>query len=325
MATPGAALKDFFISYNKADRGWAEWIAWQLEAAGYSTIIQAWDFLAGGNFMVEMDVATKTTHHMIAVLSPDYLKSGFTRLEWTAALARDPTSAQRPVISVRVRDLGDELNGLLAVIAYLDLVGLKEDVARERLLAQASGKRGKPTVAPTFPGLMQQVMPQPPAFPGLGQQPTQPSIRLVPHRRNPYFTGRDQTLEQLHAAFAAKPGIVTQTLTGLGGIGKTQTALEYLFRYQHDYQAVFWAQAETRELLIGDLSKMAALLQLPERDAQEQEVIVAAVTRWLEAHPGWLLVLDNVEVVALALEALSRQGRGHVLLTMRAAAPSGFP
>ena len=37
-------MKDFFISYNSADKGWAEWIAWQLEEAGYTTILQAWDF-----------------------------------------------------------------------------------------------------------------------------------------------------------------------------------------------------------------------------------------------------------------------------------------
>jgi hypothetical protein len=47
------ATKDFFISYNEADRGWAEWIAWQLEAEGYSTIVQAWDFRPGGNKRVE--------------------------------------------------------------------------------------------------------------------------------------------------------------------------------------------------------------------------------------------------------------------------------
>jgi hypothetical protein len=46
--------KDFFISYTGADRQWAEWIAWHLEQAGYSTIIQAWDFRAGGNFAHEM-------------------------------------------------------------------------------------------------------------------------------------------------------------------------------------------------------------------------------------------------------------------------------
>ena len=51
---PDTAKKDFFISYNKADRGWAEWIAWQLEAAGYTVIIQAWDFRPGMNCMAEM-------------------------------------------------------------------------------------------------------------------------------------------------------------------------------------------------------------------------------------------------------------------------------
>jgi TIR domain len=43
---------DFFISYNKADRAWAEWIAWQLEQAGYQTTNQAWDFRPGSNFVL---------------------------------------------------------------------------------------------------------------------------------------------------------------------------------------------------------------------------------------------------------------------------------
>ena len=62
-------VKDFFISYTKPDKAWAEWIAWELEAAGYSTIIQEWDFKAGGNFVVEMDNATKQSDRTIAVLS----------------------------------------------------------------------------------------------------------------------------------------------------------------------------------------------------------------------------------------------------------------
>ena len=47
-------MKDFFISYTKTDKAWAEWIAWTLEAAGYSTVIQAWDFRPGSNFVLEM-------------------------------------------------------------------------------------------------------------------------------------------------------------------------------------------------------------------------------------------------------------------------------
>jgi hypothetical protein len=53
-------MKDFFISYTKADQAWAEWIAWKLEEAGYSTVIQAWDFRPGSNFVLEMQRAAST-------------------------------------------------------------------------------------------------------------------------------------------------------------------------------------------------------------------------------------------------------------------------
>jgi hypothetical protein len=74
------ASKDFFISYNQADRTWAEWITWQLEAEGYSTILQAWDFRPGSNFILEMDAAARQATRTIAVLSPDYFTSQFTPL-----------------------------------------------------------------------------------------------------------------------------------------------------------------------------------------------------------------------------------------------------
>src|SRR5438132_9967818 len=67
-----AAMTDFFISYTQDDRGWGEWIAWVLEAAGFSTKIQAWDFGAGTNFIVEMHQASAEAERTIAVLSPEY-------------------------------------------------------------------------------------------------------------------------------------------------------------------------------------------------------------------------------------------------------------
>src|ERR1700756_5704926 len=82
--------KDFFISYNKADRAWAEWIAWELEEAGYSTLLQAWDFLPGANFVHKMHIATQA-ERTIAILSPDYLAAQFTQSEWQAPFVRDPT------------------------------------------------------------------------------------------------------------------------------------------------------------------------------------------------------------------------------------------
>jgi hypothetical protein len=78
-------VKDFFISYSKADKDWAEWIAWTLEEAGYSVVIQAWDFRPGGNFVLEMHKAAAETEKTVPVLSEDYLKAEFTHPEWAAA------------------------------------------------------------------------------------------------------------------------------------------------------------------------------------------------------------------------------------------------
>ena len=60
-------MQDFFISYNSADRLWAEWIAWHLEEAHYTTVLQAWDFQPGTNFVLEMQWATTEAHYCRAV------------------------------------------------------------------------------------------------------------------------------------------------------------------------------------------------------------------------------------------------------------------
>jgi hypothetical protein len=97
-------MKDFFISYTNVDRSWAEWIAWILEEAGYSVVIQAWDFLPGSNLILEMQRGATDTDKTIAVLSPQYLLSGFTQSEWTASFAKDPEGKYRKLIPVRVAE-----------------------------------------------------------------------------------------------------------------------------------------------------------------------------------------------------------------------------
>src|SRR5437588_10253547 len=148
-ASSGGAARDFFISYNRADRAWAVWIAWQLEAAGYSTVLQAWDFVPGSNFVLEMDKAAQQAKRTIAVLSPNYLSASFPQPEWGSAFAGDPTGAERKLVPVRVVEC--DPRGLLGQVVYLDLVGLDEEQARAHLLAGV-GERLKPSEAPAFPG-----------------------------------------------------------------------------------------------------------------------------------------------------------------------------
>src|SRR5215468_262739 len=81
---------DFFVSYTTADQVWAEWVAWQLEAAGYQVLVQAWDMVAGSNWSAAMQDGMQYASRTIAILSQSYLASVYGRQEWQAAAAADP-------------------------------------------------------------------------------------------------------------------------------------------------------------------------------------------------------------------------------------------
>ncbi|MGD1906769.1 MAG: toll/interleukin-1 receptor domain-containing protein [Leptolyngbyaceae cyanobacterium] len=141
--------KDFFVSYNSADKTWAEWIAWILEEQNYSVVIQAWDFRPGGNFILDMQRATEESDRTIMVLSEAYLKASYTQPEWAAAFKQDPESTARKVIPIRVGDCKPQ--GMLAPLVYVDLVGQDEATAKQLVLA-ALQERAKPATKPGFPG-----------------------------------------------------------------------------------------------------------------------------------------------------------------------------
>src|SRR5205085_448504 len=103
-----------------------------------------------------------------------------------------------------------------------------------------------------------------------------------------------------------------QAISGLGGIGKTQTAIEYAHRYQNDYQHIFWVRADTPETLTSDLVSIAGLLNLKEKEAQGQTLIIAAVKRWLESHPKWLLIKEKeAQDQTLIIAAVKRWLESH--------------
>ena len=308
-------MKNFFISYTHADHAWAQWIAYQLEAAGYSTTIQAWDFVAGSNFVLEMQRAATECERTLAVLSPNYFAARFTQPEWAAALAQDPTGAHGALIPIRVRDF--QPDGLFRAIVYIDLVNLDETAARETLLARiqsrVSGQRAKPATAPQFPAPPS--APAPKHFPG-----TLPAVwNLKP--RNPHFTGREAELAQLHDALATThTAALTQAIHGLGGIGKTQLALEYAHRFAHEYAIVWWVHAETPMTLAADFAALAQPLDLPAKDEREQRIVLDAVRAHLRqsasaARPS-LIVFDNANAPDDVRDFLPAGG-GHALITSR--------
>jgi TIR domain len=222
-----AGAKDFFISYTGADIAWAEWIAQTLEDADYTTVLQAWDFRPGDNFIQRMDQALTEADRVLAVLSPAYFASEYARDEWTAALVRAQGERDR-LLPVRIASC--QLLPLLANRVYLDLVGLDEQEAASQLVAGVQPGRAKPMGKIGFPG--GRAKPGGVSFPG-----RHPAIFEVPPR-NPHFKGRGKLLVTLHGQLTeTATGAVVQAgaVHGLGGVGKTQLAVEYAHRYAADY------------------------------------------------------------------------------------------
>lgn len=146
-------------------------------------------------------------------------------------------------------------------------------------------------------------------------------IFSVPHRRNPYFTGREEVLvklsENLKTSGKAALGQIA-AISGLGGIGKTQTAIEFAYRHREEYRAIFFVVAETEGVLLDSFAGIAKLLGLPQADAPDQQLAAQATKDWLEAEDGWLLILDNADTPERLNAFVSISPRGHVLVTSRA-------
>lgn len=143
----------------------------------------------------------------------------------------------------------------------------------------------------------------------------------IPYRRNLFFTGREDILAHMHDVLSPDQPVALvqpQAISGLGGIGKTQTAIEYAYRYRDSYATVLWARAESADTLTTDFLTIASLLRLPERNDQDQSKVVEAVLRWLDTHERWLLILDNADNVEMVSDFMPSANKGHILLTTRA-------
>lgn len=152
-----------------------------------------------------------------------------------------------------------------------------------------------------------------------------PRIWNVPFPRNLFFIGREDVLAQLHTQLQqGQTTALSQAISGLGGVGKTQLAVEYAYRYHQEYQVVLWAHAESVEVLSSSYTEMATLLNLPVKDSQEQALIIEAVKAWLRNHRDWLLILDNADELDILPAFLPPRLGGHVIITTRAIAPGRF-
>lgn len=159
-----------------------------------------------------------------------------------------------------------------------------------------------------------------------------PQVRAFKPRNLPHasignlFKGREETMQSLAQELGRGKNAGSETcgvaLHGLGGVGKSRLAVEYALKNESNYNALLFVTGNSQEELKTSLASLggAMVLDLPEKNILDLEVRLAAVIRWLQSNPGWLLLIDNVDSkeAAIAVEAMfANLAGGHVIVTSR--------
>ena len=311
----GGDRVDFFVSHAGADRAWAEWAAWQLSDAGYSVELDVWDWPAGANFVLAMSDALARCDRALALLSSAYFeRRRYTTEEWTAALAHVSGTGQGRLVPVRVEHMpAEKMPAVLRSLVFCDLAGLDAAGARQVLLETVEGPR-RPDGEPVFPGQgtpggLRKLGGAGPRLPG-----RVPRVWNLP-ARNTGFIGRGSLLAAVRKRLLARDRAVVQAFQGMGGVGKTQVAIEYAYRFSGAYDLGWWVDAEQAGLIGDQFAALGAALGCVPAGA-DMEAMQAAVLGELRERQGWLLVFDNAESPATMRPWLPGAG-GHVLITSR--------
>src|SRR5450755_2576671 len=323
---PGTAEQamTLFYSYAHEDEALRE----QLEK--HLSLLQQQGFIAGWNdrlirpgvdWAQEIDMYLNTAHIILMLVSPDFMASQYCiGIEMKRALERFKLGEAR-VIPIILRPIDWE-TAPFSMLQALPTGGKPVQSAHWHSPDEA--------FADTAKGI-RMVVQELRAGVALAPERKPAQFWHVPYRRNPLFTGREDLLQQIHERFTISNSGNTialsqsQAISGLGGIGKTQTALEYAYRYRQEYRAVLWVSAASEEALQADLIKLASVLglaELPGSHDQEPQRLLAAIKAWLTEQRDWLLILDNADDLAMTYAYLPESGtnNGHILLTTRAQA-----
>jgi tetratricopeptide (TPR) repeat protein len=138
-------------------------------------------------------------------------------------------------------------------------------------------------------------------------------------QRNKNFTGRTDLLVELRMRLMEKTtAVLPQAVYGLGGVGKTQLAMEYAYRYAHEYEAVWWVSADQPGLIRAGLAALAPRLGLTVPLDRTEDAVAAVLDALRRGDPysQWLVVFDNADQPE-DLKGLLPQGPGHLLITSR--------
>ncbi|KAF2645929.1 hypothetical protein P280DRAFT_442915 [Massarina eburnea CBS 473.64] len=154
-------------------------------------------------------------------------------------------------------------------------------------------------------------------------------VTTIPFPRNKIFSGREDIFLAISKALQLsavdyQDDMRSVVLHGIGGVGKTQTALEYAYRYKSYYSHVFWIKAETEVELQQSLVTMVKVLHMDQGGVTDHKAAELAM-RWLNATSDrWLLVFDNVQKRSSIVPYWPHSSTGNVIVTSQKPLNEGF-
>ncbi|MFD5062766.1 FxSxx-COOH system tetratricopeptide repeat protein [Streptomyces sp. NPDC058394] len=292
------------ISFAGFNRAWAAWIGDRLERRGVTVVQQRWDPPVDVPLEESLRDLTLARGLVLVILSDWYFQLGpRSHDEWNRALRE--VVAPDPDRFVAVSVTTAALPGATSVFGAADLTNVGADEAERRLLARLGLPADPPPeTAAARPG---------PRFPS-----DTPEVWGGVPRRNTRFTGREELLSRGYRALQdAGSGAGVVTLHGMSGVGKTQLAAEYVYRFGSEYDVVWWVPADRRALYRQKLAELAPELGLSTgAEYGERLRAVRDSLRRGDPHSHWLLVLDGADEPEQIWD-LVPTGPGHVLITSR--------
>ncbi|WP_406383877.1 FxSxx-COOH system tetratricopeptide repeat protein [Streptomyces sp. NBC_01618] len=292
------------ISFAGFNRAWAAWIADRLERRGVTVVQQRWDPPVELPLEEALRDLTLSRGRVLVVLSDWYFQLGpRSHDEWSRALRE--VVAPDPDRFAAVSVTTSALPGATSVLGAADLTNVGADEAERRLLVRL-GLDADPLPHSAETG------------PGLRYPADTPEVWGGVPRRNTRFTGREELLSKAYRALQdAGPGAGVVTLHGMSGVGKTQLAAEYVYRFGSEYDVVWWVPADRRALYRQKLAELAPELGLSTgAEYGERLRAVRDALRRGEPYSHWLLVLDGADEPEHIWD-LVPTGPGHVLITSR--------
>lgn len=290
------------ISFAGFNRAWAAWIANRLERRGVTVVQQRWDPPVSVPLEEALRDLTLARGRVLVVLSDWYFQLGpRSHDEWNRALRSEVATDPDRFAAVCVTT--SALPGATSAFSAADLTNIAAEEAERRLLVRL-GLPTDPLPEGTSPG---------PRFPA-----DIPQVWGGVPRRNIRFTGREQLLTDTYRALQESgPGAGVVALHGMSGVGKTQLAAEYVYRFGSEYDVVWWVPADRRALYRQKLAELAPELGLSTgAEYGERLRAVRDSLRRGDPHAHWLLILDGADEPDQIWD-LVPTGPGHVLITSR--------